>query len=139
MEVFYLAGALSFLCIIYAMYTIIWRLYLCPIAHFPGRRLAALTHWYKGYFDVVLRGQYTKEIGKMHAEYGPIVRISPFEIHIHDPEFIDSVYCLGKRVDKWSFQTRQFPVGNASFGTIEHNLHHARRAPVAPFFSKRAV
>ena len=30
--------------IAYTIYGAIWRLYLSPIAHFPGPRLAALTH-----------------------------------------------------------------------------------------------
>jgi len=30
--------------IAYTIYGTIWRLYLSPIAHFPGPRMAALTH-----------------------------------------------------------------------------------------------
>jgi hypothetical protein len=47
-----------------------YRLYLSPLAKFPGPKLAALTYWVEFYHDVVRRGQYTFEIGKMHEKYG---------------------------------------------------------------------
>ena len=48
----------------------VWRLYLSPLAKFPGPKLAGLTLWYEFYYDVVKRGKYTWEIEKMHAQYG---------------------------------------------------------------------
>jgi hypothetical protein len=47
-----------------------YRLYLSPLAKFPGPRLAALTYWVEIYHDVFRRGQYTFEIVKMHQRYG---------------------------------------------------------------------
>ena len=55
---------------LYTTYGFIYRLYLSPIAHFPGRKLAALTFWYEFYFDVIKRGSYVWEIQKMHETYG---------------------------------------------------------------------
>ena len=55
---------------LYTIYGIIYRLYLSPVAKFPGRKLAALTFWYEFYYDVVKRGEYVWEIQKMHEEYG---------------------------------------------------------------------
>lgn len=37
----------------YLVYGGIWRLYLSPIAQFPGSRWAALTLWYEFYFDII--------------------------------------------------------------------------------------
>lgn len=50
-----------------------YRLYLSPLAKFPGPKLAALTLWYEGYYDIVKRGQYTFEIRRMHEKYGTVV------------------------------------------------------------------
>ena len=57
---------------LYMVYGSIYRLYFSPISKFPGPKLAALTFWYEFYFDVVRRGSYTLEIGKMHKEYGTL-------------------------------------------------------------------
>lgn len=66
-------GVLLFGISLFVLYVIalgVYRLYFSPIAKFPGPRLAALTLWYEFYFDVVQKGQYTWEIGKMHDRYG---------------------------------------------------------------------
>lgn len=54
----------------YIIYGAVYRLYLSPIAKFPGPKLAALTLWYEFYYDVILDGKYTWEIEKMHQKYG---------------------------------------------------------------------
>ena len=54
----------------YTAYGIVYRLYLSPIAHFPGRKMAALTFWYEFYFDVIKRGSYVWQIRQMHETYG---------------------------------------------------------------------
>ena len=48
----------------------IHRLYLSPIAKFPGPKLAALTLWYEFYHDVVRGGQYGFKIADLHDQYG---------------------------------------------------------------------
>ncbi|KAL9609721.1 MAG: hypothetical protein Q9167_005529 [Letrouitia subvulpina] len=84
-----------------------YRVYFSPLAKFPGPRLAALTTWYQGYYDVFCRGQYVWRIKEMHARYGPIVRINPHEIHINDPEFIDEIFAgPSKPRDKYRWISR---------------------------------
>ena len=48
----------------------VYRLYLSPIAKFPGPKLAALSRWYEFYYDVVLRGQFSNHITELHKIYG---------------------------------------------------------------------
>lgn len=48
----------------------IYRLYLSPIAKFPGPKIAAVTGWYESYHDLVRGGKYLWEIEKMHQKYG---------------------------------------------------------------------
>jgi hypothetical protein len=55
---------------VWTIYGVIYRLYLSPIAKFPGPKLAALTLWYEFYYNIVLNGQYVFEIKKMHEKYG---------------------------------------------------------------------
>ncbi|KAL3419946.1 hypothetical protein PVAG01_08445 [Phlyctema vagabunda] len=118
----------------------IYRLYFHPLSKFPGPKIAAITQWYEVYFDVYLRGQYQFHIRELHKQYGPILRISPFEIHINDSAFIDELYAGGgKKRDRWTYVQRAagFPESSASSGP--HELHRMRRAAVAPFFSKQSA
>lgn len=55
---------------IYALGLVLYRLYLHPLAKFPGPRIAAVTSFYEGYFEIVLKGQYSKHISKLHDQYG---------------------------------------------------------------------
>jgi hypothetical protein len=54
----------------YFVSIVIYRLYLSPIAHFPGPRLAALTVFYEFYWEAVCNGQFTFHIGELHKKYG---------------------------------------------------------------------
>jgi hypothetical protein len=56
--------------IVYALGLIVYRLYLHPLAKFPGPRIAAVTSFYEGYFEIVQKGQYSKHISKLHDQYG---------------------------------------------------------------------
>jgi hypothetical protein len=47
-----------------------YRLYLHPLANFPGPRIAAVTSWYEGYYEIVKNGQYSRQISKLHDLYG---------------------------------------------------------------------
>lgn len=54
-----------------------YRLYFSPLSHIPGPRLAALTKWYEAYYEIVLSGQYSFHIDKLHDEYGKIHLLLP--------------------------------------------------------------
>lgn len=59
-----------------------YRLFLHPLARFPGPKLAAISRWYEAYYDVVLGGQYTAKIAELHGEYGRSAIFNPF----HGPQ-----------------------------------------------------
>lgn len=124
----------------YIVVLAIYRLYFHPLAKFPGPKIAALTLWYEFYYDGLKRGRYTFEIGKMHEKYGPIVRISPDELHVNEPSFINDLYAGGsKRRDKYAYFSAQFGIPDSVFGTPGHDLHRLRRGSLNRFFSKASV
>lgn len=46
------------------------RLFLSPLAKFPGPKIAAVTSWYEFYHDYFRRGKYVFKIKEMHDKYG---------------------------------------------------------------------
>jgi len=76
----------------------------------------------------------------MHEEYGPIVRINPYELHVGTPNFYQKLYTgPGKRRHRWNWYTEQFGQPESVAATCDHDQHRLRRAPLNPFFSKGAV
>lgn len=71
---------------------------------------------------------------------GPIVRITPNELHIKDPEFYNELYApSSKRRDKYANWTVLAGAPTSTFATVSHAHHRLRRSALNPFFSKRAV
>ena len=56
--------------LLYFSSLVVYRLYLSPLAKFPGPKLAAATYLFEIYYDVVKRGKYTFKIRDLHAQYG---------------------------------------------------------------------
>lgn len=68
-----------------------------PLHSIPGPKLAAATCLPEFYWDVIKFGRYTRQIQAMHTKYGPLVRISPNEIHCADVDFSDEIFAIGTR------------------------------------------
>jgi hypothetical protein len=107
---------------------------------------------------VWLDGQYTSKIFELHKQYGPIIRISPSELHICDPvgydrlqctnatdriqDFYDTVYASSasqRRIDKDPFYTKFIGLDLCIFSTVHHELHRQRRSALQPYFSTANV
>ena len=72
MAVSFISGV-AFALIGYFAYTIclvVYRLYLHPLAKFPGPRAAAATRWPEFYYEVIQKGQFSKVIDQYHEIYG---------------------------------------------------------------------
>lgn len=78
----------------------------------------------------------------LHARYGPIIRINPYEVHISDPFYYDKLYASnasGEKRDKWEWSIKAFGIPESVFSTIGHEQHKARRAVLNRFFSMASV
>jgi hypothetical protein len=131
------AALIAALC--YPFVLAFYRLFIHPLAGFPGPKLAAASYWYEYYFDCRLRGQYVFKIRDLHEQYGPIVRINPDEIHCSDPDFYNEIYTSRGRRECWGWQRKGFGSDVSTISTVPHDLHRKRRAAWAPVFSKQRI
>ena len=134
-----LLSTIFFSATLYFIALSIYRLFLSPIAHFPGSKLAALTGWYEAYYDIYKGGQFTFQVAKWHQQYGPIIRINPYEIHISDPDFHDTAFSSSLHVDKLHELEHRFALPLGTHATVKHELHARRRRPLNPYFSKGRI
>lgn len=128
---------------IYLTTKVIYRLYLHPLSRFPGPRLAAVTYLYGAYYDVIEDAQFVFKLGALHDIYGPVVRISPGEVHVRDSGFFETLHPGpgGRKThrDKWHRANRANGAPGSLASAGPHALHRARRAAVNPYFSRAAI
>ena len=84
----------------------IYRITLHPLAKFPGPKLPAITRWYEAYYEVFVDGtggKFGEKVEEWHKQYGPIIRINPFELHVDDPDYYDTLFNHDPHLWKRSF------------------------------------
>lgn len=70
---------------------------------------------------------------------GPIVRITPDEVHLTNPKYYDVVYGVKSDFYKDPRFYGALGIDTATFATVSNDLHRRRRAALNPFFSRRKV
>ena len=86
---------------------IVKRRYFSPLRRFQGPFWASVTRWWL--VHQIFRGDHEKVMLRLHAKYGPIIRISPFEVAISDPEVIKIIYGHTSNFTKVSFTIFHLP------------------------------
>ncbi|KAJ5343079.1 hypothetical protein MYU51_016283 [Penicillium brevicompactum] len=125
---------------IYIAIKSIYRLYFHPLSKIPGPKLAAITGAYEFYFNVIKRGMFIWELERLHEVYGPIIRVTPHEVHIKDSSYYDEIYASNqRRREKVPERVAQFDLEGTGFSSISPEDHRTRRAQVQKHFSKQAV
>ena len=71
----------------------IYRRYFHPLSKYPGPFLASITRWWM--VSEIFSGKHEQHIRALHKKYGSIVRISPNEVAISDPQAIKTIYSTG--------------------------------------------
>ncbi|GIJ90380.1 hypothetical protein Asppvi_009334 [Aspergillus pseudoviridinutans] len=118
----------------------VYRLYFHPLSKVPGPKLAAITHLYEFYHNVIRPGMFLWKIEEMHKKYGPIVRVNPREVHVTDPEFYDEIYAAGSKVrEKDPMFAAIYSAPHSLVATLGHTQHRLRRHVLSPFFSRKAI
>jgi len=78
-DIYVCIACISAISIVYAGGLVIYRLFLSPISHIPGPKMAAATLWYEFYYNVVKEGTYFLKVQELHKQYGE--QIASFKPH----------------------------------------------------------
>jgi hypothetical protein len=66
----------AFICFaVYALYTVVYNVYLHPLARFPGPPVARTTIYWKAYVECVQKRSFCDVLRELHAQYGENFRI----------------------------------------------------------------
>lgn len=86
-------------------------------------------------------GQLLFHLPTLHKRYGPIVRVTPNEVHILDSYYFDELYIRGGTVrrHKAPRMSGRFGFAKETFSAWHHDQHKMRRSAINPFFSTRRV
>ncbi|KAE8341058.1 hypothetical protein BDV24DRAFT_151481 [Aspergillus arachidicola] len=138
---FYITLSVVIISVAYVSILALYRLFLSPIAAFPGPPLARLTYLTQWYYDWVKDGQYYLQIEEMHKKYGPIVRVTPSELHIRDSNFHSKLYVTGavRKSDSYHRFTQGTGFEDITFPLLSHDKHRALRGQVSRLFTRAGV
>ena len=67
------------------------------------------------------------------------MRITPTEVSLYDPDDYEKIYYIGTKYYKSPEHYQPFGAPTGMFTAVENSIHARRRAPMNPFFSKKAV
>jgi hypothetical protein len=70
---------------------------------------------------------------------GPIIRVTPYELHVSDPEFYDTLFSHSGHREKYEWIRVRFGNADAISNTTSYELHRIRRSPLQSMFSKQQI
>ncbi|KAM7210371.1 putative cytochrome P450 E-class, group I [Rhypophila decipiens] len=133
---------ISALVLFWVLSTILYRRCFHPLSKVPGPFLWSISTLPIFYHQGLREGQLMHVLPGLHAKYGPVVRISPNEVHLSDPEAYDKIHNIGTKFYKDpSFYSPLDGVLRAPIilTIISNDQHRVRRGAITPFFSRRSV
>ncbi|KAL0932413.1 cytochrome P450 [Colletotrichum truncatum] len=119
----------------YLLARYLYRAFFCPLAKFPGPKLAGMTKLYEAY-HVLVKDDWLQNLELLHATYGPVVRIGPNELH-----FVDHKFCLEyhKRPDLLKCDNYYGLLDKLLGGLANPKVHMQRAAAIRPVFSGQTL
>jgi len=120
-----LMGAL----VVYWIVWIIYARYFHPLSKVPGPCLASVSRLW--YMCQIARGDMEYTQRRLHAQYGPLIRIAPNEVACAAPNAIKSIYRNQAGLDKTDFYTvwngQNFCHHPDMFTVLSDKVHAERR------------
>jgi cytochrome P450 len=116
---------------------VIYRVYLSPLAKYPGPKLYATSSL--PHIRLVLRGEWAWRVLEWHKQYGPVVRVGPREISYINEAAWNDIYKAAKGEPQLKKDLPSADIQNALFNNSDDAQHHAIRKTLSPVLSERGV
>jgi cytochrome P450 len=85
----------------------------------------------------VVTGRRIHYVHSLHERFGPVVRISPYEVAVADPDLVQQVHKQGSAFKKSDWYLKFTSNSRESLFTLsDHKLYAARRKMISRGFSK---
>lgn len=126
------------LSVLSALYTA----FLGPLRGIPGPIFAKLSSYYLPYHLLYRSTNFTTLFARLHAQYGPVVRIAPDEVHVHfsGHESVDAYNKIyTQRFDKEPALYKCFGEDESSFGELTYTAAKARKDRLSGLFTRSGV
>ncbi|OAL36555.1 hypothetical protein AYO20_04171 [Fonsecaea nubica] len=133
----YLVWAVA-LVISFVVVRAVHRITLHPLAKFPGPKLAGMTSLYQAWYDLRPSTSYIKHFPALHERYGPIVRITPNQLHIFDMAAYNEIFKPGTRYARQRDNYNQ-PAADGFFNVLDPRVAKPWRDAYQPYFAKGAI
>ncbi|KAF9257284.1 cytochrome P450 [Marasmius fiardii PR-910] len=119
--------------------TAVYRLLFHPLREFPGPRRAAITKYYRAYYEIFCDGGWLDQLEVLHRRYGPVIRVCPDELHFSDPDAYDDIYVVAKVPKDPTWYLTASPAPGAVFSELDPKEAAKRRYKLAQYVSRKAV
>ncbi|ESK81718.1 cytochrome p450 [Moniliophthora roreri MCA 2997] len=133
-------AGVSLLILVHIVLLGLYRLWIHPLRKFPGPNLAAMTGMYRAYYTTFGDGGWLEHLKKLHRHYGPVVRVTPWELHFNVPDAFDDIHVAPK--PHWSKDPGfygSFETAEALVSLTDPQRASKRRVLLGPYFSRRGV
>lgn len=122
----------------FGVWLFIMRFLLHPLRQVPGPQIYAASSWRLAYDD--LKGRTTREVHKLHHQYGSVVRIGPAHVSFNSTPALKAIYGVGSRSQRTPFYKLFEPYGWPTMFTMASGQdHHERKQRLARVYAKNNI
>ncbi|KAK5662225.1 hypothetical protein OQA88_8130 [Cercophora sp. LCS_1] len=115
----------------------IYAAFLGPLRSIPGPLFAKLSSYYLPYHLLYRSTNFTTLFRRLHAQYGPVIRIAPNEVHFASLGAYNRIY--NQRFDKEPTLYKCFGEDESSFGELTYSAMKVRKDRLSGLFTRSGV
>lgn len=108
-----------------------------PLSKVPGLVFAKLSSYYLPYHLLYRSTNFTTLFARLHAQYGPVIRIGPDEVHVATIGAYNRIY--NQRFDKEPTLYKCFGEDESSFGELTYAAMKVRKDRLIGPFTRSGV